>query len=139
MPNPFRVLASLASWAVLATLVAACGGGGPEGSSAGTQPVDTTPPVVVSKLPINDQVNVDLASAIVITFSEALSPATVTPVNVLLRRAGGGDVPRTVRWEAASNTVYIQKPATVVGTFLERADSQKRWTAAAQRLPVARF
>jgi len=110
MTNPFRVLASLAMWAALATLVAACGGGpgGPEGSTGGDQPADTTPPAVVSKLPTNDQANVDLKSAIVVTFSEALAPATVTRVNVLLRRAGAGDVQRDVRWEAASNSVYIK-------------------------------
>lgn len=110
MTNPFRVHASLAVWAALATLVAACGGGpgGPEGSSGGNQTADTTPPAVVSKLPTNDQVNVDLKSAIVVTFSEALNPETVTSVNVLLRRAGAGDVQRTVTWEAASNTVYIK-------------------------------
>jgi hypothetical protein len=121
MTNPFRVHASLAVWAALATLVAACGGapGGPGGSSTGTQPADTTPPTVVSKLPNNDQVNVDLKSAIVVTFSEALNPATVTSVNVLLRRAGAGDVQREVTWDPLSNTVYIQKPATVVSTFLE--------------------
>ena len=115
MTNPFRVLASLAMWAALATLVAACGGGpgGPEGSSSGNQPADTTPPAVVSKLPTNDQEDVDRASAIVVTFSEALNPSTVTSVNVLLRRAGVSDVQREIRWEAASRTVYI-KPKTLL-------------------------
>ena len=122
MINPFRVLASLAVWAVLATLVAACGGapGGPEDSSTGPQPVDTTPPAVVSKIPTTDQELVDRASAIVVTFSEALNPATVTSTNVLLRRAGAGNVPRVVTWDPLSNTVYIKKPATVVTPFLER-------------------
>ena len=114
MTNPFRVLASLAVWAVLATLVAACGGGpgGPEGSS-GDQAADTTPPTIVSKLPTDDQVNVDLKSKLVVTFSEALDPTTVTSTNVLLRRAGAGDVQREVTWDLPSRTVFI-KPTTLL-------------------------
>ena len=115
MLNLSRVLASIASRIALVAFVAACGGGpgGPEGSSSGNQVADTTPPAVVSKLPTNDQEDVDRASAIVVTFSEALNPATVTSVNVLLRRAGVGDVQREIRWEAASRTVYI-KPKTLL-------------------------
>src|SRR3989338_2520549 len=114
MTNPFRVLASLAVWAVLATLVAACGGGpgGPEGSS-GDQAADTTPPTIVSKLPTDDQANVDLKSKLVVTFSEALDPTTVTSTNVLLRRAGSGDVQREVTWDLPSRTVFI-KPTTLL-------------------------
>jgi len=115
MLNLSRVLASIASRIALAAFVAACGGGpgGPEGSSSGNQVADTTPPAVVSKLPTNDQEDVDRASAIVVTFSEPLNPSTVTSVNVLLRRAGVGDVQREIRWEAASRTVYI-KPKTLL-------------------------
>ncbi len=115
MTNLSRVHASLVSWVALAALLAACGGGpGGSGGSSGNQAADTTPPTVVSKLPTNDQANVDRGSKIVVTFSEALDPATVTPVNVLLRRAGAGDVQREVTWDRSSNTVYI-KPKT----FLE--------------------
>ncbi len=120
MTNLSRVHASLVSWVALAAFLAACGGGpGESGGSSGNQAADTTPPTVVSKLPTNDQANVDRGSKIVVTFSEALDPATVTPVNVLLRRAGAGDVQREVTWDRPSNTVYIQKPATVASTFLE--------------------
>lgn len=59
-------------------VVAACGGGGGGAGGAGGTTADTTAPVIISTTPANGATGVAINTAIVVTFSEAMDPATVT-------------------------------------------------------------
>jgi hypothetical protein len=68
--------------------------------------LDAGPPVAVSYTPQRDAVGVDPSTPIRITFSEPLDESTLTPSNVVVYRFdGGGDVPGTIAYEPASNTL----------------------------------
>ena len=53
--------------------------------TTGTGP-DLTPPVVISTVPVNNAVNVSLATALTATFSKALDPTTVTVATFSLKQ-----------------------------------------------------
>ncbi len=57
---------------------------------------DTTPPTVISVLPGDGALDVSLGSRVRVELSEAVLPATVTPLTVLLEDAEGAPVPSTV-------------------------------------------
>lgn len=81
----------------------ACGGDG------GTGP-DTTPPSVSSVSPAPGTTGVALGSDVVVTFSEAIAPATVTSTSVGLK-LGGVDIPATLSLENSNRTVRLSPTA----------------------------
>ena len=73
-------------------------------SAAG--PIDTTPPTVTAFSPANGSTSVPLSASITVTFSEALSAATVNSGTVQLMN-GSTAVSATVAYNAANNTATI--------------------------------
>ncbi|HVU89697.1 MAG TPA: Ig-like domain-containing protein [Pirellulales bacterium] len=71
------------------------------------RPVDTTPPTVVSVTPVGASTGVGTNSPITVTFSEALTVASVTSSTLQLRDANNNLVPATVSYNAATNTATL--------------------------------
>ena len=69
-------------------------------------PVDTTPPVVTGFTPGSSSTNVATNAAVTVTFSEALSVATVNGSTVQLLN-GNTAVAATVSYNASTNTVTL--------------------------------
>jgi len=65
---------------------------------------DTTPPSVSAVTPSNSAANVATTSAVTITFSEAVNPATVNAANIVLLTGSNVAIPGTVTYNAATNT-----------------------------------
>jgi len=80
---------------------------GVAGSYIATYAADTTPPTVASTSPSNDAADVSQGTAVTVTFSEAISSATVTGSTFELRDAGGTLVPATVSYNASARTAIL--------------------------------
>lgn len=87
-----------------------------------TPPVDTTPPTITSTVPVSASTNVDPASAITATFSEAMDPATLSssssakegsaaPGTFELRDNSGVLVNATVTYDSTTRTATL-RPVT---------------------------
>jgi hypothetical protein len=75
------------------------------GCSATTDPGDTTSPTVTAVSPANASVGVLITSVVTITFSEPMSPATVSASSVTLTpTAGGVAIPGTVTYDLPTRT-----------------------------------
>ena len=75
------------------------------GCSGTVDPGDTTPPTVVSTLPLNAAVGVLINSDVTITFSEEMMPSTITSSSVTVTpTAGGAAVSGTVTYDAPRKT-----------------------------------
>jgi hypothetical protein len=70
--------------------------------------LDTTPPTVVSVNPVNEAMGVEISTAVQVTFSEAMNPATVA-----FGLANGGSVSGNLVW-TAGNTVCTLTPAVTL-------------------------
>src|SRR5512145_2347920 len=103
MARPLRSTLALS----LAALASACGGGG-GGGDAGAPP-DTVAPTVAGFDPAHAATGVSRAAPIVVTFSEAIDPATVTSVTVALTGPSGA-VP-CARSLSSGNRVVTLSPA----------------------------
>ena len=80
-------------------------------TSAGS---DTTPPAVVSRIPIAGATDVATTAAVTATFSEALDPATVNSATFELRNAANVVIAATVTYDAATRTARLA-PNTALG------------------------
>lgn len=87
--------------AILGALLFSCGREGP-----GPKP-DTTPPKVHSTIPADAATNVPLNSAIYVTFSETMNPATINDQTIVLTR-GGTLVPGSVTCTGATAVFQLQ-------------------------------
>jgi len=75
------------------------------GCSGTTDPGDTTPPTVASTFPVNASVGVLINSVVTITFSEEMSPQTVSASSVTVTPTSGGvAVPGSVTYDAPTRT-----------------------------------
>ncbi len=69
-----------------------------------TAPVDNTPPTVVSTTPPAGASGVNAASAVTVTFSEPVQPATLDATTFYVRGPGNVVVPGAIGWNVASRT-----------------------------------
>jgi WD40 repeat protein len=75
---------------------------------------DTTPPTVVSTQPLSNATGVVPASPVTVTFSELMDAATIISANLELRNTATNVlVPRTVTYNAATNTATITPSASL--------------------------
>jgi len=99
---------------MLAILPLGCGGGGGASDGGGNEdgngtPADTTPPEVVSVLPVNGSTDVATNTAISVTFSEDMDPSTINENTVTVSSSAGTlSVPRNLSGAVS----YADKIAT---------------------------
>ena len=72
-----------------------------------TLPPDNTPPTVATVTPAAGATGVAANTAVTLTFSEALTPATVTPSTVALLGPGNAVVPASVTYNATTKTATL--------------------------------
>ena len=72
-----------------------------------TQAPDTTPPTVVAVSPSGGATGVSLSTAVKVTFSEAMNPATITSGTIILSNSVGVLVPSTVAYYGSTNTAIL--------------------------------
>jgi len=72
-----------------------------------TPPADNTPPTVTAVSPAGNTANVATSASVVVTFSEALSSATVNSSTLLLRDANNNLVAATVSYNASSKSATL--------------------------------
>src|ERR1700723_2776227 len=77
-----------------------------------------TVPTVISTIPINGAINVPLNQKMIATFSEAMSPATITAPGTftVAPSAGGAPVAGTVSYVAAANTAIFTPAANLTAS-----------------------
>lgn len=80
---------------------------------ATAEEIDLSPPVVVSTYPAPDAVSIPLDTAILITFSEGVDPATINAQTVIVRKDGTTVVPGTLSYVG---TTASFKPTTPLQT-----------------------
>ena len=82
--------------------------------------VDTTPPTVTATSPLNGATNVSTATAATATFSESMTPASVTASTFELHQGavGGALLPATVTYNATTSVATLQPAATLTAGAL---------------------
>ena len=70
-------------------------------------PLDSTPPTVTAIAPASGSSNVAITAAAIVTFSEALDPATVSTSTIWLRNASNVVVPTIVSYNTTTQTVTL--------------------------------
>jgi hypothetical protein len=82
-------------------------------------PVDKRRPTVVARTPDRGATNADAFGSVSATFSEAISPSTVSAATFKLRDAGGADVPGVVAYDAIARkaTFTPSGPLQFGGTY----------------------
>ena len=78
-----------------------------------TNEADITPPTVLSVVPAIGATGVLTSSNVVITFSEAMDPATIDGTTITLRDGGGSLVPATVSYNATSQAATLSPLAVL--------------------------
>lgn len=106
---PRKLLAVL-----LGTVLAACGGGGGGGGGATTP--DTTPPTVSSTAPASGATGVDTAAVFTVTFSEAMSGATLSEATFTLSGGVTGTVSHTATAMTFTPSSALAQGATYTAT-----------------------
>ncbi len=74
---------------------------------------DTTPPTVTGRLPAPDADGVPAGTNVSVTFSEAMSAASIDPSTILLRDAAGALVPAAVAYDSASRTATLDPQSSL--------------------------
>ena len=92
------------------------GTGGQGGAGGAAVVPDTTPPKVISTIPVDDAHNVASNSAIAATFSEAMNPLTITDKTFTLK-LGADDVPGVVAYFNNTTTLLPTKPLELGLTY----------------------
>ena len=82
-------------------------------SAGGPPPPDTQAPQVSAVAPQDKATGVAVGSTVRVTFSEAMDAATVTTGTVRLDVTGGGQVPGTVAYDAATNRATLTPDAAL--------------------------
>jgi hypothetical protein len=80
------------------------------GSSSGT------PPTVTSVTPANNATNVSTNTAVIVQFSEALAPATVTSGTIQLLNASGSAVAASVTYNSSTDTATLTPSAALAAS-----------------------
>ena len=75
---------------------------------------DTTPPTVISTIPVNGATNVPFNQAISITFSEAMNPATISSTTFNLAGPGGTAIAGLVTYATIGNAATFTPTADLV-------------------------
>jgi hypothetical protein len=75
---------------------------------------DTTAPTVTAVTPANTATGVATTTAVTVTFSEAVDPATISPSTLELRDAANTLVPATVSYNAATTTATLTPGSALV-------------------------
>jgi hypothetical protein len=142
------VLAILASG-----FIAACGGGGDDSEPTAPALPDTTPPTVSSTAPTSSATGVALNATVTATFSEAMTPASLTTTTFTLRRGttsvagavaySGNTATFTPSAALTANTLYTATITTGVTDVAGNPMAQERtWsfttgtTSSANRSPT---
>lgn len=68
---------------------------------------DVTPPTVVSVSPAAGATGVAVNTAVTVTFSEAMSTASITTATILLKDAANNTVPASVTYNSANNSATL--------------------------------
>lgn len=89
--------------AVLVVFMAGCSGGGGTGFF---MPGDTSHPAVSSTVPADAAGNVAVNANITATFSKAMAPSTITPVNFMLTAPGLTPVAGVVTYDGAATATF---------------------------------
>ena len=84
----------------------------PAGPSS-TAAADVTPPTVTGRSPASGATGVALTTAVTATFSEAMSPASITAATFELRDAGNTLVPAAVTYNAGTTTATLTPTASL--------------------------
>ncbi len=71
---------------------------------------DTTPPTVVSTIPLNGALGVPINQAVSATFSEAMNPATINGTTLTVTGSGGVAVAGAITYTAATGSVATFTP-----------------------------
>ena len=82
---------------------------------------NTTPPTVISTIPLNLATNVPLNQIVSASFSKAMNPATINSTNFTLQAAAGGNVAGLVAYAAVGNTLVFTPSANLVASTQYRA------------------
>jgi len=82
---------------------------------------DTTPPTVVSTLPLNSATDVPFNQAITANFSEAMDPSTINPTTFIVTAPGDLPVSGLVSYAAISNSVTFTPTAQLPANTLLKA------------------
>ncbi len=117
---------------------------------------DVTPPTVTATSPVSNATNISTVTAVTVSFSEAMNPATINNTNLGLKNASNVAVTALVTYNASTNTATLTPAAalanattytaTVLGGATGVADlagnrlaSNKTWsfTTAANIIPLA--
>ncbi|HKB06390.1 MAG TPA: LamG-like jellyroll fold domain-containing protein, partial [Gemmataceae bacterium] len=83
--------------------------------------VDTTPPAVLSVVPVPNATGVNPDSNVSARFTEDLNPATVSAATVELRDANGVAVPADVTYDAGTETVILNPTASLAPSAMYTA------------------
>lgn len=89
---------------------------GASGSYVATFTADTVPPTVTATSPSSGATGVLPNTAVTVTFSEAVDPATVTGSTFELRNPANALVSATVTYDAATRTAKLTPTASLSGT-----------------------
>src|SRR5262249_58603772 len=81
-----------------------------------TTAIDAIPPTVTAVSPANSSTAVAPTTTVTATFSEALTPGSVSGVTVLLTGPGATPVPATVTYNSATQTATLT-PSTVLANL----------------------
>lgn len=110
-----RLLSLLFSSVLLLVCLSGCGGGdGGSGSvNNSTLPSDTSKPIVISTTPAHNSVGVGTSNAIMVTFNEAINPATINTQTFTLMKDGITPVTGTV---TCAGTTAEFKPDSTLST-----------------------
>jgi hypothetical protein len=69
--------------------------------------VDVTPPTVIFNTPATNATNITINTSVSVTFSENITPATVTSSSFVLKDGGGNIIPGTVSYSAGTRTASL--------------------------------
>jgi hypothetical protein len=82
-------------------------------TTAAAAPVDTTAPTVTAVSPVEGATGVGRSANITATFSEAMSPATISTATFELRTAAGATVAATVSYSATNRRATLNPVASL--------------------------
>jgi hypothetical protein len=86
-----------------------------------TNPLDNTPPTVVSNTPVNAATGVAVGSAVTVTFSEPMTASTLNASTFELLAPGNTLVPALVTYNGANNTASLTPSSPLAGSTLYTA------------------
>ncbi len=82
---------------------------------------DTTPPAISTTQPTNGATNVNTATAVTVTFSEAMNPATINSTTFGLKDAANMPVPASVTYNPATKAAILTPTAALANSMVYTA------------------